>query len=145
MSTDVHFPNVQSFFSHQAGQIALYLETERMINSIGPAEVEVKKTQISFGTNTKFAWIWLPEKRSKKRPKNSIILSFSVGRRIENEQIVEAVEPYPGRWLHHIIIQDESDLNKLVFTWLCEAYTFSLIRGRKVKPAEKEQHLIVLT
>lgn len=71
----------------------------------------------------------------KKRPENSIVLTFGVGRFIENKRIVDSVEPYPGRWTHHVIIQNEADLNKEVFTWLCEAYTFSLIRGRNRKSA----------
>lgn len=116
---------------HEVEQISLYLAVEEMINSIGPVSIEVMKSQISFGTKTKFAWVWKPQTWSKKRPENSIVLTFGVGRHIQNEKIVEAVEPYPGRWTHHVIIQNNSDLNNDVYQWLCEAYAFSLYRGRK--------------
>jgi len=82
---------------------------------------------IYFGTKLKFAWVWLPKKWDN-RPKNSMVLTFGVARHIKNKQIVQAVEPYPGRWTHHIIIQNKKDLNNNVYKWLQEAYTFSLNR-----------------
>jgi hypothetical protein len=118
---------VENFFNNQAKQISLFLKVEQMIRSIGEVTVEVKKSQISFGTKVKFAWVWLPRKWDS-RPKNSIVLTFGVARHIENKQIVQAVEPYPGRWTHHIIIQDKTDLNNNVYKWLHEAYAFSLNR-----------------
>jgi hypothetical protein len=113
-----------------------------MINSIGPVTIEVMKSQISFGTRIKFGWVWLPQPWSNKRPENSIVLTFGVGRHIENEQIVEVVEPYPGRWTHHVIIQNESDLNDDVYQWLCEAYSFSGKRERKSVPDAEEKKRI---
>nr|WP_321302700.1 DUF5655 domain-containing protein [uncultured Trichococcus sp.] len=66
-----------------------------------------------------------------KRPLHSLVLSFGCGRRIVHEQIVEAIEPYPGRWTHHVIIAEEADLTAAVDAWLREAYRFSETRGRQ--------------
>jgi len=82
------------------------------------------KTQVSFGARTKFAWVWLPQLWTKKRPEKSITLTFNVGRHIKHDRIVEAVEPRPGRWTHHVIIESKSDLDEDVREWLCEAYAF---------------------
>lgn len=122
---------VKSFFSGQPERLALFQAMERMIQSIGPAIITVSKTQISFSTKTQFAWIWMPLPTSKKRPLHSLILSFGCGRRIEDEQIVEAIEPYPGKWTHHVIIAEEADLTESVREWLREAYHFSKTRGNR--------------
>ncbi len=107
------------------------MAVERLNDTIGPATIEVKKSQISFGTNTKFAWVWLLQSLVNKRPENGIVLTFVVDHYIENDQIVEVREPYPGRWIHHLIIQNEDDLNEEVKQWLAEAYTFSEQRRKK--------------
>jgi hypothetical protein len=123
---------IDAFFSGQEDRINLYIATEEMIKSLGPLTIDIMKSQISFGTKYKFAWVWLPPDSSGKRPKNSIVLSFGLGHRIESKQIAEAVEPYPGRWTHHIIIQEEADLNTNVQKWLKQAYAFSQSRENKI-------------
>ncbi|MBP1744710.1 MAG: hypothetical protein H6Q58_1688 [Firmicutes bacterium] len=122
---------IDAFFSGQEERTKLYLSIEEMIKSLGPLTIEIMKSQISFGTKYKFAWVWIPPDSSKKRPKNSIVLSFGLDHRVESKQIAEAVEPYPGRWTHHIIIQDETELNTDVYKWLRQAYAFSQGREKK--------------
>lgn len=114
--------DVEIFFSKQEKQFSLFKAVDRMINSIGPVTIEVKKSVISIGTKTKFAWVWMPQPWSRKRPEDCLVLTFAVGRYIEDEKIVEAVEPCPGTWIHHVIIQIEADLNDDVYQWLSEAY-----------------------
>ena len=82
-------------------------------------------SKISFGTTTNFAWVWMYRPWVNKPPENSIVLTFCVNRYIDDAKIVEAVERYPGRWVHHVIIQTEADLDDYVYQWLREAYTFS--------------------
>ena len=106
----------------------LFEKVRLFIESIGPVTIEATKTQVSFGTTTKFAWVWLPQIYTKKRPENSITLTFYLGRHITHDRIVEAVEPRPGRWTHHIIIEKEEDLDADVQEWLREAYAFRKMR-----------------
>ena len=122
--------DVERFFTGQEKHISLFNAVERMITSIGPVTIEVKKSVISIGTKTKFTWIWMPQPWSSTRPEDCLALTFVVDRYIEDDRIVEALEPYPGRWIHHVIIKIEADLNKDVSKWLREAYTFSQNRGR---------------
>lgn len=133
MENHLHLPEIEAFFAGNRAQVSLFLAVARLIDSIGAAKMEIKKTQISFRTTKKFAWVWLPLKGSRKRPPNSIVLTFGIGRKIVHKQIVEAVEPYPGRWTHHLVIQDESELNHEVEQWLAEAYAFSLQKGRSAR------------
>ncbi len=136
----VKHPNekdVAAFFANQEKQISLFMAVKQMLHSIGPVKMDVLKTVISFGTNSKFAWVWEQQPWVNRPPENNIVLTFCVGRYIENDQIVEVVEPYPGRWVHHVIIQSEADLNEHVNQWLREAYTFSLARGKKADEGNK--------
>lgn len=87
--------------------------------------MEAMKSQIAFGTKTKFAWVWLPQPWDKNRPENSIVLTFGLGRQIKDDRIAQAVEPYPGRWTHHVIIKNEADLDEYLRGWITEAYGFS--------------------
>lgn len=126
---------VEAFFSGNPVTKALFMAVERKIRAIGPAIITVGKTQISFATRTQFAWVWMPQPTDRKRPMHSLVLSFGCGRKIEHEQIVEAIEPYPGRWTHHVIIAEAADLTADVDDWLREAYRFSETRG--LKPVSK--------
>jgi hypothetical protein len=119
---------VEGLFSGRPGALALFQAVQRAIESIGPVTVEAMKTQVAFGAKTKFAWVWLPQLWTKKRPENSITLTFDAGRHIIHDRIVQAVEPRPGHWTHHVVIESESDLDEEVGEWLREAYTFGQSR-----------------
>lgn len=69
----------------------------------------------------------------KKTSQNGIVLSFSLGKRVKHSRIKEAKEPYPGRWMHHIVIEKEADFDGNVREWLREAYDF-LKPGRRTRP-----------
>jgi hypothetical protein len=125
---------VEGLFSGRPEALALFHAVQKYIESIGPVTMEAMKSQISFGTKTKFAWVWLPQPWSKKRPENSIVLTFGLGRQIKHDRIAQAVEPRPGRWTHHVIIEDEADLDEDLRGWLTEAYDFS----RSRKPTKRD-------
>lgn len=122
---------VEAFFAGKPEVRALFMAVERKIRAIGPAIITVTKTQISFATRTQFAWVWMPQPTDRKRPLHSLVLSFGCGRRIVHDQIVEAIEPYPGRWTHHVIIAEKADLTAAVDAWMREAYRFSETQGRQ--------------
>lgn len=121
---------VEAFFTGNPVAKALFMAVERKIQAIGPAIISVTKTQISFATRTQFAWVWMPQPTDRKRQLHSLVLSFGCGRQIVHDQIVEAIEPYPGRWTHHVIIAEEADLTDAVDAWMREAYRFSETRGQ---------------
>ena len=124
---------LEDFFKDRPRSLELFHHIRGLIESIGPVEIEVMKTQVSFGTKKKFAWVWLPQMWTKMRPDDCITLTFNIGRKIDDPRIAEAVEPSPGRWTHHVIIETASDLDKSVRDWLREAYTLSQTR----RPARK--------
>ncbi len=120
--------SVEGLFSGRPRALLLFHLIRQYIESIGPVTMMAMETQISFGTRTKFAWVWLPQLWTKKRPENSITLTFDIGRQIKHNRITEVVEPRPGRWTHHVVIESENDFNKHVREWLREAYSYSQSR-----------------
>lgn len=117
---------IDTLFEGRPAARMLYERIEAYIRSLGTVRVEAAKTQVSFGTQRKFAWVWLPQMWIKKRPENSVTLAFDLGRRVRSARIASAVEPRPGRWTHHVLIDKPADLAPDVRRWLREAYQNSL-------------------
>ena len=54
------------------------------------------------------------------------MLSFGLSYRKEHPRIALAVEPYPNRWTHHVLLTRLDDLDETVMGWVEEAYQFSM-------------------
>ncbi len=96
------------------------------IGELGNVKIKMTKSQVAFLRERQFAWVWFPMSWDKTRPANSLVLSFALGTRITHPRIVQVVEPYPGRWMHHVIIEKETDVDGVVRGWLREAYGFGV-------------------
>jgi hypothetical protein len=116
---------LERFFALRPEVLPLFAAIEKLIKSLGTVEMNITKSQISFGTRYKFAWLWLPRDWDKRHSENCLVLTFGLNHHLEDERIVQAVNPYPNRWTHHIIIRDTADLDQAVLKWLREAYDFS--------------------
>lgn len=116
---------VECFFAGKPEELQLFNAVRECVEPLGAVKIEATKTQVSFGTKRKFAWVWFPPMWAKDRPEKSIVLTFGVGHQIKHGRIVQSVEPYPGRWTHHVIIQNISDIDQDVCGWLTEAYQFA--------------------
>ena len=44
---------------------------------------------------------------------------------LNSPRVAVAVEPYPNRWTHHILIAEEGQIDDELLGWLREAYTFA--------------------
>lgn len=117
---------IESLFQGRPEALRLFDAVRGYIESLDSVTIEPAKTQVSFGAVGKFAWVWLPQSWVKKRSETSITLTFSLGRRVAHEKIAEVVEPRPGRWIHHVVIEEESDFDEDVRAWLREAYEAAL-------------------
>ena len=54
-----------------------------------------------------------------------LLVTFGLAHRVEHERIAVAVEPYPNRWTHHVVISSIEELDEQLLTWIKEAYDFS--------------------
>ena len=120
------YEDVMRLFEGVKGSFALYLQLEKWICCFCPqAKVQPKKTQISFSDGCVFAVASPP-----MRGGLGLTLTLCLPEKLSSKRILSAVEPYPGRWTHHIIIQREDELDEELTRWLQSAIAFARIRRR---------------
>ena len=116
-----------SFFDKIPQASPLYkMFAEKVLAEYPDVQIKIQKSQISFSNKHQFAFIWLPIRKIKNRPDIYIIVSFGLSYRLDSPRIVEATEPYPNRWIHHLIIQTRSEVDTELMNWIKEAYDFAV-------------------
>ena len=114
------------FFQGREDALPLYLRLRELLQSCEPVEIAVKKTQISLIRRRLFGAVsFTPVRRSKDRPATWMTLTIGLGRRLDSPRIDASVEPYPGRWTHHLMIGSAEDLDEELLVWLREAAAFA--------------------
>lgn len=131
---------VERFFKGRPEAFLLFEALRKEVEALGTVEIEVMKTQITFQANRKFAWVWLPQMWIRKRAETSITLTFSLDREVRHPKIVEAVEPRPGKWTHHILIDALEDIDDEVRGYLKEAYAIGVRPQSRHKAADRNQN-----
>ena len=118
--------DLMRFFENHPEEQAVY-ETlaARMAERFPVASVRVQKSQISFYGRHLFAAVSLPLRRKKTWPEECLVVTFGLGARLDSSRIAVAVEPYPNRWTHHVLVSREEEIDPELLGWLQEAYTFS--------------------
>jgi len=113
---------LETFFSGHEDARQLFESVRRLIETIGPAEIRVSKSQIAFRRRTVFALVWMPGQylRGKIAP---LALTIQLRRRDVSPRWKEVVEPSPGRYTHHLELYSIDDSDGEVGAWLQEAYT----------------------
>lgn len=122
-----------NFFARDPQRRVLFQRALEILLSLYPQlTLTVGKSQITVKDPKGFVYFWLPPRWGiKNRPDRYLVFSFMTGERIHHPRIVEAVEPYPWRWMHHGILTKEEELDDLWLQWIREAHAFSRHRGRK--------------
>ena len=115
------------FFDPMPRALPLY-ETlsEKLLTAFPNVTAKVQKTQITFREKYGFAFVSL--RRIKGCPEVFLILSFGLSHCLNSPRVAVAVEPYPNRWTHHVIVADESQIDVELMGWLREAHEFSLTK-----------------
>ncbi len=112
-------------FERVVGSFRLYLAADGALMSFPRSRRRVSKTQVSYSTKRAFAWIWPPVRKVRGRPETYVVLSFALGRKLESPRIEQALEVYPGRWMHHLILSETGQLDEEVASWIAEAHSFA--------------------
>ena len=117
------------FFERMPQLWPLYETLRAKLHEICPdMDIKVAKTQISFRSRYVFAMASLPWRRVKGWPESYLLVSFGLAYRKESPRIAQAVEAYPLRWTHHVLIQREEEIDGELLQWLREAYEFSMAK-----------------
>ena len=112
---------LDDFFSGQGESRELFEAVRRAVDEIGPAEVRVTKSQVAFCRRKAFAWVWMPSQylRRKAAP---LVLTLGFRYRNNSPRWKKIVEPYPGRFTHHLELHSTTEVDDEVRRWLREAW-----------------------
>ncbi|UEL27053.1 DUF5655 domain-containing protein [Pseudarthrobacter sp. L1SW] len=111
---------VDRFFEGSPTAYGLYRAAERMATGLGPLEVRVSKSQVSFRRGRGFAFLWRPGSYVKSTV--PVVLSLALPYEAASPRFKQIAHPSPGIWMHHLELQDSGELDAEVEQWLREAY-----------------------
>ena len=94
------------------------------LDSLGPVEMRVTRSQIAFRRRVAFAWVWVPD-RYLHGGHAPLVLSVALRRRDGSPRWKETVEPAPGRFMHHLELFALDDIDDDIRGWLAEAWAAS--------------------
>ena len=129
-TSEYYEADVLAFFGDKSWALPLYHTLfDRMEQVFPEAAVKVQKSQISFYGRHLFAAVSLPLRRKKTWPEECLVVTFGLGARLDSSRIAVAVEPYPNRWTHHVLVSREEEIDPELLGWLQEAWTFAETKG----------------
>ena len=125
-------PEVLFFFNQNPEAIPLYAALEeKILSEMDDVSIKVSKTQIAFANRYQFAFVSFAKvRRAGDRPENYMVVTFGLDHREDSPRIHVAVEPYPGRWTHHVQVSALEELDEELMRWLKEAAEFAERKGR---------------
>lgn len=92
-------------------------------------QIRVQKTQITYTNRHVFACAsFLKVRKAKDRPNPYLVITVGLNRRLESPRVDAAVEPYPGRWTHHITVASPEEIDDELMAWVREAYAFAALK-----------------
>ena len=99
---------------------------EAVLEKVPDTRIEVKKTQISFFNRHMYVAVsFAPVRRVKNRPDPFLTITFGMPYKKESARIDVAVEPYPNRWTHHVMIGSVEEIDQELLSWIEEAAAFA--------------------
>ena len=115
------------FFSGHMDTLELYLTLEETLYSAFPnVNKRVQKTQITLYNRHVFACVSFARvKRKTELPDGYLVLTLGLPAPLDSPRIAVKVEPYPGRWTHHIVLSRLSELDEELLSWIGQSYAFA--------------------
>ena len=118
---------LQLFSGHEAA-LPLYVKLREEILTLWPdVDIRAARTQITFKARYGFAFV-STRRMGRRCPEVFIIVSFGLHREVSSPRILAASEPYPGRWTHHVIVSDLSEIDGELLGWIAEAHDYALVK-----------------
>ncbi|MFP5313702.1 MAG: DUF5655 domain-containing protein [Actinomycetes bacterium] len=108
------------FFDGAPAAFVLYQAAEQMAAGLGPHEVRVGKSQVSFRRRRGYAYLWRPGMYVESAV--PVVLSLALPRQLDSPRFKQVAHPAAGIWMHHLELKDISQLDAEVRGWMLEAY-----------------------
>lgn len=118
------------FFLGHEGSRALFEKLKQDLAWRYPEmEIRIAKTQISFYDRHMFGCVSLTRVlRKALMPNPFLTITIGLPEPLESPRVAVKVEPYPGRWTHHIVIGRTEELDDELYSWLDEAHRFAMMK-----------------
>jgi len=108
---------LDEFFLGCENSRPLFEAVRSAIDTIGPTEIRMSKSQIAFWRQKSVVRIWIPARylHGNLAP---LVLTPAFRLRDSSLRWKEIVEPAPGRFIHHLELHTIADLDDEVHNWL---------------------------
>jgi hypothetical protein len=100
----------------------LYAAVRGAVADLGGTTVRETRSQVAFRRRTTFAAVWVPG-RYLRRAGAPLVLTVHLRERDPSPRWKEVVEPAPGRFTHHLELQEPGDVDGELRNWLRRAWS----------------------
>lgn len=87
-------------------------------------EIVTQKSQVGLRDPRPFCALTTHVRFPRQPSPHYVTLSLFLPRRLDSLRIAAAVEPYPGRWTHHMPLFRPEDLDAELWAWVEQARAF---------------------
>lgn len=120
MGDDAARHTIEGLFEGHPDGLAICRAVEAAALALGPAQVRVTKSQVTFARRRGFAFVWRPGQYV--RSDVPAVLSIALPRAVTSSRIKEVVHPSGRVWVHHLELWAPTEVDDEVDSWLAEAY-----------------------
>jgi len=113
---------LNEFFAGHEDSRPIFEVLRSAIEDLGPVEIRVSKSQVSFCRKKAFAWAWTPDRYLHSKHA-LLVLTVGFSHRDTSPRWKEIVEPARGRFTHHLELYTTADIDDEVRAWLQAAWT----------------------
>lgn len=130
MEDEMGVEEVAFFGGPHAGALPLWAALRaRLLERLPDTELRVQRTQVGLVARHVYGAVsFLPALRKAERPDPFLTVTVGLARRLEHPRVAQAVEPYPGRWTHHVVVGTAEEMDDELVSWLVEAHDFALTK-----------------
>ena len=107
------------FVGHPLGT-AVFDRVWPVVAAWSDTTVRVSRSQVALRRRRGFCWLWLPG-TYLAHPGAEVVLSVALGRLDGSLRWKEVAHPAAAHWVHHLEINNVSDVDDEVAAWLREA------------------------
>lgn len=113
--------SLEEFFSGYPQSRQIFDRLYQELIPLGALELRVTKSQVALRRKKAFAWVWIPGRYLPGSPV-PLVLTVALRQRDPSPRWKEIVEPYPGRFTHHLELRSCSEIDAQVLDWLQHAW-----------------------
>lgn len=110
----------EAFFAGSPLGLEVARRVSATLHELGPVEVRVTRSQVTFRRRRGFAWLWRPRQYLGRRGAE-VVLAVALGREDASPRWKQVAHPSPLHWIHHLEVGDAAEIDDEVGGWLAEA------------------------